>query len=108
MNAFYSNLPLGPALQPFGFAGCLYDEDTKLCHFGAREYDAEVGRWLQKDPILFEGGDSNLYSYVLQDPVNFIDPSGLIRNPIEIYEEALNNKKSSSGTDDAGNAFQHW
>ena len=31
---------------------------------------------LAKDPIGFSGGDSNLYGYVLQDPVNFIDPTG--------------------------------
>src|SRR5690606_5082811 len=33
--------------------------------------------WLTKDPILFGGGDTNLYGYVLSDPINFIDPSGL-------------------------------
>lgn len=64
--------------QPFGFAGGIYDPDTKLTRFGARDYDAEVGRWTAKDPIRFNGGDTNLYGYVLQDPVNFIDPSGLI------------------------------
>lgn len=63
--------------QPFGFAGCLYDVDTKLCHFGARDYDASTGRWLSKDPVLFKGGDANLYGYVLQDPINLIDPAGL-------------------------------
>ncbi len=66
-----------PGFQPFGFAGCLYDQDTKLCRFGARDYDPSIGRWLSKDPILFNGGDANLYGYVLQDPVNLIDPSGL-------------------------------
>ena len=65
-----------PGFTPFGFAGCLYDQDTKLCRFGARDYDASIGRWLSKDPILFEGGDTNLYGYVLQDPVNLIDPKG--------------------------------
>lgn len=64
---------------PFGFAGCLYDVETKLCRFGARDYDASIGRWLSKDPILFAGGDTNLYGYVMQDPINFIDPSGLLR-----------------------------
>jgi hypothetical protein len=44
--------------------------------FGARDYDAETGRWTAKDPILFAGGQSNLYSYSFNDPVNFIDPSG--------------------------------
>lgn len=67
-----------PGFQPFGFAGGLYDPDTGLTRFGARDYDAETGRWTAKDPILFDGGDSNLYGYVLQDPVNFVDPEGLL------------------------------
>lgn len=67
-----------PGFQPFGFAGGLFDNDTGLTHFGAREYDAELGRWSASDPIGFNGGDSNLYGYVLGDPVNFVDPSGLI------------------------------
>ncbi|MBY0416401.1 MAG: RHS repeat-associated core domain-containing protein [Bdellovibrionales bacterium] len=46
------------------------------CRFGARDYDPEIGRWLSKDPIGFEGGDTNLYGYVLQDPINSIDPQG--------------------------------
>ena len=68
--------------QPFGFAGGLYDPDTKLVRFGARDYDAETGRWTSKDPIGFAGGDTNLFGYVLQDPVNFIDPTG--ENPAAI------------------------
>jgi RHS repeat-associated protein len=69
-----------PGFQPFGFAGGLYDVDTGLVRFGARDYDAEVGRWTAKDPILFAGGDANLYAYVSNDPLNFIDPSGLKEN----------------------------
>jgi len=61
---------------PFGFAGGLYDPDTKLTHFGFREYDAHTGKWTAKDPIGFDGGDTNLYGYVLGDPVDFIDPEG--------------------------------
>ncbi|MGK2878198.1 MAG: RHS repeat-associated core domain-containing protein [Solirubrobacterales bacterium] len=68
-----------PGFQPFGFAGGIYDSDTKLTHFGAREYDAELGRWTSSDPIGFAGGDSNLYGYVLGDPVNLVDPSGLFK-----------------------------
>ena len=49
-----------PGFQPFGFAGGLYDTDTGLTRFGARDYDAETGRWTAKDPILFNGGDPNL------------------------------------------------
>jgi RHS repeat-associated protein len=67
-----------PGFQPFGFAGGLYDQHTKLTRFGARDYDAETGRWTVKDPIRFHGLDVNLYGYVLNDPINLVDPSGLI------------------------------
>ena len=66
-----------PGFQPFGFAGGLYDTDTGLVRFGARDYDPETGRWTAKDPIRFAGGDPNLYGYVLNDPVNLVDPLGL-------------------------------
>jgi len=41
-----------------------------LVRFGARDYDPSVGRWTSKDPILFDGGQANLYVYVNNDPVN--------------------------------------
>ena len=62
---------------PFGFAGGLYDADTQLIRFGYRDYDPETGRWTARDPIGFAGGDTNLYGYVLGDPINFIDSNGL-------------------------------
>ena len=65
-----------PGTQPFGFAGGLYDPDTGLTRFGARDYDSITGRWTAKDPVGFGGGLSNLYSYVGNDPVNWKDPSG--------------------------------
>ena len=71
-----SKMPLESAF--LGFAGGLYDPDTKLTRFGYRDYDAETGKWTAKDPIGFAGGDTNLYGYVLGDPVNFVDPTGLI------------------------------
>lgn len=66
-----------PGFQPFGFAGGLYDPATGLVRFGARDYDAETGRWTAKDTIGFEGADTNLYVYVQQDPVNLFDVDGL-------------------------------
>jgi RHS repeat-associated protein len=65
-----------PGFQPFGFAGGLYDPDTDLVRFGARDYDPAVGRWTSKDPILFNGGDENLFAYCLSDPVNYVDETG--------------------------------
>ena len=66
---------------PFGFAGGLYDSDTKLTQFGYRDYDASTGKWTAKDPIGFDGGDTNLYGYVLRDPVDFTDSKGLFQDP---------------------------
>lgn len=59
----------------FGFAGGLWDPTTKLVQFGARTYDPEIGRWLERDPILHKGG-VNLYEYAEGDPVNRIDVNG--------------------------------
>jgi RHS repeat-associated protein len=67
----------GAGFQPFGFAGGIYDVDTKLVRFGARDYDPGMGRWTNKDPIGFAGGDTNIYAYVGNDPVNRLDASGL-------------------------------
>lgn len=71
-------LDSNPGFQPFGFAGGLYDRDTRLTRFGARDYDAEIGRWTAKDPIGFAGGDNSLYAYVGGSPVSFVDPTGLM------------------------------
>jgi RHS repeat-associated protein len=68
-----------PAFKiPFGFAGGSHDRDTGLVRFGFRDYDPDVGRWTAKDPIGFAGGDTDLYGYVLNDPVNTVDPIGLL------------------------------
>ena len=66
-----------PGFQPFGFAGGLYDRDTGLVRFGARDFDPQTGRWTNKDPLLFGGGDGDVYAYVGNDPIDFFDPSGL-------------------------------
>jgi RHS repeat-associated protein len=64
-----------PGFQPFGFAGGLYDRDTGLVRFGRRDYDPQTGRWTNKDPVRFSGG-LNLYAYVENSPLNYIDPTG--------------------------------
>jgi RHS repeat-associated protein len=65
-----------PGFQPFGFAGGLYDRDLALVRFGTRDYDPETGRWTSKDPIRFDGGQSNLYVYVDNHPVEAVDANG--------------------------------
>jgi RHS repeat-associated protein len=65
-----------PGFQPFGFAGGIYDHQTELVRFGARDYDPEVGQWTVKDPIDFAGGSENLYAYVGNNSPNSIDTNG--------------------------------
>jgi RHS repeat-associated protein len=66
-----------PGFTPFGYIGGLYDPDTGLLHLGARDYSPLIGRFLTKDPTRFGGGDSNLYAYAGNDPINHTDPTGL-------------------------------
>ncbi len=98
---------------PFGFAGGLYDPDTKLVHFGYREYDPVIGRWLSKDPLLFGGGDSNLYGYFLQDLVNLVDSSGEFALAaaavvIELAAEAYLAYETTKALIKVGKAIYNW
>jgi RHS repeat-associated protein len=74
---------------PFGFAGGLHDRDTGLVRFGFRDYLPEIGKWTAKDPIDFAGGDSNLYGYVANDPVNWVDPEGLTSLVFDVRKKTL-------------------
>jgi RHS repeat-associated protein len=62
--------------MPFGFAGGIYDADSGLVRFGARDYEPTVGRWASKDPIRFQGDGMNLFAYAAIDPINHIDLNG--------------------------------
>lgn len=82
-------LDTNPGFQPFGFAGGLYDPDTGLTRFGVRDYDAETGRWTTPDPFVFDGDPSNVYRYALNDPINYIDPAGVLESNVETIRETL-------------------
>lgn len=45
-------------------------------HYRARYYDLSVGRFISEDPLGFEGGDTDLYRFVLNSPTNLYDPTG--------------------------------
>jgi hypothetical protein len=47
-------------------------------------YDPNLGRWLEQDPIAFEGGDMNLYRFVGNSPTDEVDPMGEERNEVMI------------------------
>jgi RHS repeat-associated protein len=74
----------GDVDSDFGFAGMFWSPEVNLSLTLYRAYDAELGRWLSRDPLgnaeLAQG--SNLYAYVANDPVNLIDPLGLFGGEI--------------------------
>ncbi|MBK6519284.1 MAG: hypothetical protein IPG04_35390 [Polyangiaceae bacterium] len=72
-----------PGFQPFGYAGGLYDADTGLVRFGARDYDPETGTWLTPEPLGFAAGD-NFYAYAAGNPVAYNDPTGLAPSRAEL------------------------
>jgi RHS repeat-associated protein len=53
------------------------DEATGLYFYRARYYDAIVGRFIGEDAIVFTAGDANLYRYVVNSPINLVDPMGM-------------------------------
>jgi RHS repeat-associated protein len=93
-----------PGFTPFGFAGGMADGDTGLVRFGARDYDAETGRWTAKDPIGFGGGEYDMYAYSQSDPVNYVDAEGLDTYVIEInhYAEGYDPESESNTHVDIG------
>jgi RHS repeat-associated protein len=82
----------GRSVLPFGFAGGLYDNDTHLTHFGARDYDSEPGRFVSKAPVVFGCGQTKLYAYVLNDPINLIDRLISVDNYVQNQINQINNK----------------
>ncbi|HTE17896.1 MAG TPA: RHS repeat-associated core domain-containing protein [Armatimonadota bacterium] len=76
----------GPDQTSFKFAGGVgYESDAPngLQLLGARYYDPAVGRFLNPDPISYAGG-LNLYAYCENDPVNAVDPSGLVSKLVAV------------------------
>ncbi|XWJ68823.1 RHS repeat-associated core domain-containing protein [Sorangium cellulosum] len=62
-----------------GFTGHESDDELGLVNMKGRMYDPRIGRFLTTDPIvsfMFFGQSWNPYSYVLNSPLNFVDPSG--------------------------------
>ena len=62
--------------ETLGFTGKEYDSDTGLYYFNARWYDSELGRFISEDPVM-DPNSPNLYCYCKNNPLLFIDPTGL-------------------------------
>ena len=63
-------------VNPFTYTGREFDAESGLYYYRARYYDARIGRFITSDPIDLAAG-ANTYAYVLNNPANLVDPSGL-------------------------------
>jgi len=72
-------LTSGTQPTPFQYTGEPRDSETGLVYLRARSYDPAVGRFMQADPLRKSAagiGGWNRYSYVGNNPIRFIDPTG--------------------------------
>jgi RHS repeat-associated protein len=53
------------------------DDNTGFYFYRSRYYSPTFGRFISEDPLDILGGDLDLYVYVGNDPLRFVDPSGL-------------------------------
>jgi len=67
---------------PFVLYGMYRDEETGLYYNVRRYYDWRIGRYLQPDPV----SDLNLYVYVENSPYNFVDPMGMFKTRMEVFQ----------------------
>ena len=88
------------SLTRYGFTGREKDADTNLIYYRARWYDAEQGRFISQDPIGFAGGNTNLYSYVSNNPVSKTDPTGLYELDVHYYLTNYLAQKTGCFSDD--------
>jgi RHS repeat-associated protein len=70
----------GSLVNSFRYTGREFDTETNLYFYRARYYDPAAGRFLNEDPIGFRGG-LDLYDFVLDNPMNMVDPFGLYPDP---------------------------
>ena len=98
----YSAYGESPSLagNAFRYTGRRVDAETGLYYYRARYYSPRLGRFLQPDPIGYQGG-LNLYAYVGGDPLNLTDPSGLIQEAVGNAVNALIQNLNPIGTANA-------
>ena len=88
---------IGTGDSPRKFTGKEYDSDVKLYYYAARYYDPYIGRFTQRDPA---GDGINWYAYTYNNPLGFVDPTGL--RALSPLEASAIESVFGSGLDTAG------
>ena len=72
-------------VQPYKYNGKELDTKKGLnwYDYGARHYDATLGRWLVVDPLAEKRYSNSVYSYTSNNPINKIDPNGMLDDWVE-------------------------
>ncbi len=69
--------------NPYDFTGREGDP-TNLKYYRARYYHPALQRFTGEDPLDFGGGSTNLYGYVFNNPLHFVDPLGLAYKDVNL------------------------
>ena len=86
----FDNVPGGFDFGFVGGYGCRKDASTGLIYMRARHYDPTLQRFISRDPLRNTAG-RHLYSYVSNNPLSKIDPSG--KSPIRIRFKQIGRKR---------------
>jgi len=74
-----TKLNQGSDITNYKFTGKELDASTELYYYGARYYDAELGRFISADMYVQDSSNPqnfNRYTYCFNNPLNYIDPTG--------------------------------